>query len=98
MVTWPLGVTVKGLEGGPRTSWVRYRWSGLTRRKNSLREWTSPKSIDWGAAEKGRDYTPEDLKLIQSAEGKKVRMPNGQVLQSTWYRPPAYRKAEHSNQ
>ena len=50
---------------------------------------TSPKSINWGAYEKGRDYTPEDLKMIQSAEGRKVRMPNGQVLQSTWYRPPA---------
>lgn len=50
---------------------------------------TSAKSINWGSYERGRDYTVDDLKQIQSAEGKKVVMPNGKVLQSTWYRPPA---------
>jgi uncharacterized protein YnzC (UPF0291/DUF896 family) len=48
---------------------------------------SSAKAIDWGAAEAGRDYTPEDLRQIQSAEGKKVTLPNGKTLQSTWYRP-----------
>jgi len=53
------------------------------------REPSSLKSVDWGAAERGKVYTTADLDMIRSAEGRRVVMPNGHVLQTTWYSNPS---------
>ena len=37
---------------------------------------------------KGKVYTAADINTQQFAEGRKVKLPSGQVLNSTWYTPP----------
>lgn len=52
-------------------------------------------TMEWG---KGTQATRSEIEAFQHVHGQRVKLPNGHVLESTWYRPPTWANEANSTE